>query len=44
MNRLACAWCGKEIKAGVEPTSHGICERCAEIEVKKYAAQKGRAA
>lgn len=30
--RLACAWCGAELQAGDPnaPTSHGICQRCAD--------------
>jgi hypothetical protein len=28
--RLACAWCGRELRPGVEPTSHGICDPCAK--------------
>ena len=27
--RVVCAWCLEEITPGDEPTSHGICERCA---------------
>lgn len=26
--RQECAWCRKELRAGVEPTSHGICTEC----------------
>jgi len=28
--RVACGWCLKELRAGVEPTSHGICPPCAD--------------
>jgi hypothetical protein len=27
--RIVCAWCGFQMRAGVEPVSHGICRRCA---------------
>ena len=27
--KIVCAWCGKEIKQGALPASHGICENCA---------------
>lgn len=27
-HRIVCAWCGKVLVAGPEPTSHGICEPC----------------
>lgn len=26
---VICAWCGKILKEGPEPTSHGICRKCA---------------
>ena len=26
--RKACAWCGKVLQDGPEPTSHGICHYC----------------
>jgi len=26
--RVICAWCGKLIREGDEPISHGICEEC----------------
>jgi len=26
---VICAWCGKILKEGSEPTSHGICRKCA---------------
>jgi hypothetical protein len=27
--RVVCAWCGAELAPGVDPPSHGICDRCA---------------
>lgn len=30
VSRLVCAWCHVEMRAGTEPTSHGLCETCAE--------------
>ena len=27
--KVICAWCDKVLRAGSEPTSHGICEECA---------------
>lgn len=27
--RIVCAWCGSEIRPGIEPASHGICATCA---------------
>ncbi len=26
--REACAWCGRVLREGPEPTSHGICPEC----------------
>lgn len=26
--REACAWCGRVLREGPEPTSHGICAEC----------------
>lgn len=26
--REACAWCGRVLREGPEPTSHGICPDC----------------
>lgn len=26
--KFECSWCGKEIKGGAAPTSHGICPAC----------------
>jgi hypothetical protein len=43
-HRLVCSWCDAEIAPGIEPISHGICKCCADAEIKKLAAQKGRAA
>lgn len=31
--RVACAWCQTEMRAGREPSSHGICGVCAEREL-----------
>ncbi len=28
--RLVCAWCTKEMAAGAEPVSHGICRDCGD--------------
>lgn len=28
--RVECAWCRAVMRAGREPVSHGICEKCAE--------------
>ncbi len=28
--RMVCAWCQKLVREGDEPTTHGICEACAE--------------
>lgn len=28
--KSVCAWCGKTLREGPEPVSHGICESCAE--------------
>lgn len=28
MNKIVCSWCGKLIKPGSPPTSHGICAEC----------------
>lgn len=36
--RVVCAWCGTQMQTGDEPTSHGICERCAEVVVTQHAA------
>lgn len=27
--RVVCAWCSREMRAGLEPVSHGICSSCA---------------
>ena len=27
--RCVCAWCQREIRPGIPPTTHGICARCA---------------
>jgi CRISPR/Cas system-associated protein Cas10 (large subunit of type III CRISPR-Cas system) len=32
--RIVCAWCKREVRAGAEPTSHGICDAC-KVEVEK---------
>lgn len=29
-SKVVCAWCGKLLKDGKEPISHGICEPCAK--------------
>lgn len=26
--KVACAWCGKTLREGAQPVSHGICEVC----------------
>jgi len=26
--RIECAWCGREMAPGGNPTTHGICEAC----------------
>lgn len=26
--KVVCAWCGKTLVEGLQPTSHGICHRC----------------
>lgn len=26
--RVICAWCGKIMREGAEPASHGICDEC----------------
>jgi len=28
--KVVCAWCGKVLKEGAEPASHGICQSCQE--------------
>lgn len=28
--RVVCAWCGRVLREGAEPTSHGMCAACAE--------------
>lgn len=28
---LVCAWCGRVMREGTEPTSHGICPPCARV-------------
>jgi len=28
-SKVICAWCGKVIRIGKEPASHGICKECA---------------
>lgn len=33
--RKICAWCGLVLQEGPEPTSHGICESCAEKLIQK---------
>jgi len=30
VQRQECAWCGLELRPGIEPTSHGICDSCAK--------------
>jgi len=27
-HKIVCAWCGKILREGIEPTSHGICVEC----------------
>lgn len=31
--QVLCAWCGSLIRAGQEPTSHGICPACIALEL-----------
>ncbi|MFN8506283.1 MAG: hypothetical protein U0547_01800 [Dehalococcoidia bacterium] len=26
--RIQCAWCGREMAPGANPTTHGICDAC----------------
>jgi hypothetical protein len=33
--KLICAWCGKVMREGEEPASHGICPECLENERKQ---------
>lgn len=33
--RIVCAWCDTETAPGEEPTSHGICEECYNVELEK---------
>lgn len=28
--KTICAWCGKILREGAEPVSHGICQHCAD--------------
>jgi hypothetical protein len=42
MNRIACAWCGKELQPGPPPVSHGACATCAARLLDDF--KKGRAA
>jgi hypothetical protein len=30
VQKLVCSWCGKTIREGETPVSHGICVACAE--------------
>lgn len=34
-NRAACSWCGREMRPGVEPTTHSICRGCFAAELAK---------
>lgn len=41
-----CAWCGRILRVTtdhVDLVSHGICEKCAAAEVRKYEAEKREA-
>lgn len=38
--RMECSWCGALIRDGVEPTSHGICQPCADRERAKSGLKK----
>jgi hypothetical protein len=29
VHRAVCSWCKREMRAGVEPVTHSICEECA---------------
>ena len=40
--KVVCAWCGKLIRDGSEPTSHGICPLCEEKELQNYGSKHGR--
>jgi len=41
--KLICAWCGKIMREGEDPPSHGICEPCKEkfLEKIKRAPENG---
>ena len=39
MRRRVCAWCMKVIEDGPEPTTHGICPECAEVERARWKEQ-----
>lgn len=38
-----CAWCKTVLQEGDEPASHGICEMCKAIEMRKFKNIKGEA-
>lgn len=40
--RIVCAWCQKEVRAGAEPTSHGICDPCKAKVEREYEQLKPR--
>jgi rRNA maturation endonuclease Nob1 len=42
MLKLVCAWCGKTMREGDEPASHGICEVCYESVVRRIENNKRR--
>ena len=39
--KVICAWCGKLIRDGLEPTSHGICPLCEESELCNHDSKHG---
>lgn len=39
--RVICSWCGRTIKEGVEPVSHGICPGCADVMLEEIGEEGG---
>jgi hypothetical protein len=39
--KVVCAWCGKLIRDGLEPISHGICPVCVESELRNHNSMHG---
>ncbi len=39
--RVICSWCNRIIKEGVEPVTHGICPKCADVVMEEIDEEEG---